>query len=355
MGAPDLTEGYKGFMERLEALLEHNAGISVGTTPSEVIYREGKMSLLHYVPIAEKVYPVPVFIVYAFVNRYYIMDLQPDKSVVRGLLDGGFDTYIVDWGFPSGDDRYLTFNDYVNGYMDNAIDRIRKISGSDKVTLVGVCQGGVLSLIYASLHPEKVKNLIALNTPVNFDTDKSLLNIWGREMDIDRIVDSFGIVPGQLLNVGYFFVDPLRHMIDIFSGVYDRVGPGNRQRMDEESMKTFLRIVRWGSDSPGQAGEVYRQFIRDCYQRNLLIMNKMEIDGRKIDLKKITMPLLNIMAKYDNFIPNESSIPLNEAVSSMDKTMAIFPTGHLGIFVGYISQRDVLPVLTEWLKPRSLL
>ena len=336
---------------------EPYAGISVGTTPSEIIYSENKMRLLHYLPTVKKQHPVPVFIVYAFVNRYYIMDLQPDKSVVKRLLDEGFDTYIVDWGYPSGDDRHLTLNDYVNGYLSNSVDRIMEISGSDRVTLVGVCHGGVLSLIYSVLHPEKVKNLVVLNTPVNFETDKSLLNTWSKSMDVDRLVDYYGIVSGELMNIGYFFVDPLRNMIDLYSGVYDRVDcePDDTKcrRQDGERIRTFFRMIRWGSDNPGQAGEAYRQFIKDCYQKNLLIKNEMEIDGQRINLKNITIPLLNIMAKYDNFIPNESSIPLNDAVSSADKTMAIFPTGHIGIFVGYESQKDVCPMITGWLKPRS--
>lgn len=351
----DLIKSYSEFIKTTGSPLESLAGISVGTTPSGVAYSENKMRLLHYYPATEKQHPVPVFIVYALVNRYYIMDLQPDKSVVKRLLDEGFDTYIVDWGYPSGDDRHITLDRYVNGYLNNAVDKIMELSGSDKVTLLGVCQGGDFSIMYAALHPEKVKNLITLNTPVDFDTDKSLLNIWSKNMDVDRIVDHYGVVPGELLNMGYSFVDPLRHLIDVYSGVYNRTDciPDDINCLDEESIRTLFRIIKWGLDNPGQAGEAYRQFIKDLYQRNLLIRNELELDGKKIDIRNITVPLLNIMARYDNFIPNESSIPLNDAVSSRDKTMLIFPTGHIGVFVSSISQRDICPTIVGWLKPRS--
>jgi polyhydroxyalkanoate synthase len=118
-------------------------------------------------------------------------------------------------------------------------------------------------------------------------------------------------------------------------------------------IKNFLRMEKWIFDSPDQAGETFRQFIKDCYQKNLLIKNKMEIEGKKIDLKKITMPLLNVMAEFDRQVPIDASKPLADAVSSSDKRTVVFPTGHIGIFVGSKSQKEVWPTITEWLKARS--
>ncbi|HEY6586591.1 MAG TPA: hypothetical protein VIY97_05395, partial [Candidatus Methanoperedens sp.] len=94
---------------------------------------------------------------------------------------------------------------------------------------------------------------------------------------------------------------------------------------------------------------------KDCYQKNLLIKNEMELNGKKINLKNITMPLLNVMAQFDHLVPNDASKPLSDAVSSIDKETLIFPTGHIGIFVGSKSQKEVCPKIAVWLKPRSLL
>jgi polyhydroxyalkanoate synthase len=346
------------FIKGMEILLEHS-DISVGTTPSEIIYTEDDMKLIHYLPVVEKPYPVPVLIVYAFVNRYYILDLQPDKSVVKKLLDEGLDLYIIDWGHPSGADRYLTLGDYVNGYINDSVDLISKRSGPDKITLFGVCQGGTLSAMYASLYPEKVKNLVTLATPVNFDTDKGLLHIWAKNLDVDKLVDFYGIVPGDLLNAGFLLTDPFRLMIDKYVGLFERIGFESDNEecklRNEETVRNFLRMEKWIFDSPDQAGEAFRQFIKDCYQKNLLIKNKMELDGKKINLKNINMPLLNVMAETDHLVPNDASIPLNDAVSSSDKEMLVFPTGHIGIFVGGKSQKEVCPRIAAWLKPRSVL
>jgi polyhydroxyalkanoate synthase len=315
------------------------------------------MKLIHYLPVVEKPYPVPVLIVYAFVNRYYILDLQPDKSVVKKLLDEGLDLYIIDWGYPSGADRYLTLDDYVNGYINDAVDIIQKRSGTDKITLFGVCQGGTLSAMYASLYPEKVKNLVTLVTPVDFDTDKGLLHIWAKNLDVDKIVDYYGIVPGDMLNAGFLLTDPFRLMIDKYVGLFERIDfesdNEESRRRNEETVKNFLRMEKWIFDSPDQAGEAFRQFIKDCYQKNLLIKNEMKLDGKNINLKNINIPLLNVMAETDHLVPNDASKPLNDAVSSEDKETLVFPTGHIGIFVGSKSQKEVCPRIAEWLKPRS--
>lgn len=357
MNELSLIESYEKFKIGMEVYLKPH-DFSVGTTPSEIIFTEDKIKLIHYIPTVEKPYPVPILIVYALVNRYYILDLQPDKSVVKKLLDDGFDVYIIDWGYPSGVDRYLTLDDYVNGYINNAVDKIRERSGLNKITLLGVCQGGTFSVMYAALHPEKVENMVTLVAPVNFDTDKGLLHIWAKSLDVDKVVDYYGIVPGDFLNAGFLLTDPFRLMIDKYVGLFDRIEcePDNEacKLRNEETVKNFLRMEKWIFDSPGQAGETLRQFFKDCYQKNLLIKNKMRLNGKKINLKKISMPLLNVMAEFDHLVPNDASKPLIDAVSSSDKETFMFPTGHIGIFVGSKSQKEVCPKIAEWLKPRSL-
>ncbi len=352
-----LIEDFEKFKNGMELFL-NPPDFSVGTTPSEIIYTEDKMRLLHYVPTMEKPHPVPILIVYALVNRYYILDLSPDKSVIKKLLDEGFDVYVIDWGYPSGADRYLTLDDYVNGYMNNAVDKIKERSGLDKISLMGVCQGGTFSVMYAALHPEKIENLVTLVAPVNFETDKGLLHLWAKSLDVDKIVDYYGMVPGDFLNQGFLLTDPFRLMIDKYVGLFDRIecSPDDSgcQSRNEETIRNFLRMEKWIFDSPDQAGETLRQFFKDCYQKNLLIKNEMKLNGTRINLKNITMPLLNVMAEFDHLVPNDASKPLTDAVSSSDKETLVFPTGHIGIFVGSKSQKEVCPRIAEWLKPRSL-
>ena len=356
MEVADVIENNRKAMRMLDVFLKVPE-FSVGTTPSEVVYTEDDMRLLHYIPLVKKPYPVPVLIVYALVNRYYILDLQPDKSVVRKLLEDGLDVYIIDWGYPSGVDRYLTIDDYVNGYLDNAVEKVKELSGAKRISLFGVCQGGTFSVMYSALHPEKIRNLATMVTPVDFDTDDGLLHIWAKSLDADKIVDAYGIVPGNLLNTGFLLTDPFRVLIDKYVGLFEKL-EGNSddeegERENVETVKNFLRMEKWIFDSPDQAGEAYRQFIKDCYQKNLLIKNEMKLNGKRIDLKNITMPLLNVMGEYDHLVPIAASKPLNDAVASTDKETMVFPTGHIGMFVSGKSQKEICPKISSWLKTRS--
>ena len=323
--------------------------ISVGTTPSEIVYTEDSIRLLHYTPTVKKPCSIPVLIVYSLINRYYILDLQPDRSMIKKLLDEGLDVYVIDWGYPKGADRYLTLDDYVNGYLNDLVDWIRKAANIDKINLVGVCQGGTLAVMYAALHANKIKNLVTMVTPVNFDTDKGILHIWAKHLEVDKIVDYYGMVPGSLLNAGFLLIDPLRNMIDKYVGLVENIKLKN-----DDAVNNFLRMEQWIFDTPDQAGEAYRQFIKDCYQNNLLIKNQMQLAHKLIELKNITMPLLNVVAGADILVPNDASIPLNDKVASKDKEIMIFQTGHIGIFVSSKSQQYVCPQIAGWLKRRSI-
>jgi polyhydroxyalkanoate synthase len=261
------------------------------------------------------------------------------------------------------------------------VEKIKEICGLKKITLLGVCQGGTFSIMYSALHPENVQNLITLVAPVNFDSNKGILNLWAKGLDVDKIVDYYGIVPGDFLNSAFLLLDPFRLMIDKYVGLFDRIEcePNDTivstrkygcltrlfdriecepneiacQFRNEETIKNFLRMEKWIFDSPDQAGETFRQFMKDCYQKNLLIKNEMKLNGKTINLKNITMPVLNVMAEFDHLVPTDASIPLSDAISSIDKETLVFPTGHIGIFVGSKSQKEVCPKIAAWLKPRS--
>lgn len=143
------------------------------------------MKLFHYRPVVKATAPVPLLIVYALVNRQYMMDLQSDRSVIRNWLELGMDVYIVDWGYPDQMDKYMTLEHYIDGYINNAVDAVRKLSGVDKINLLGVCQGGTLGTIYTALYPEEIKNLATMVAPINFDTRDGLLFIWSKYLNIE--------------------------------------------------------------------------------------------------------------------------------------------------------------------------
>jgi len=322
--------------------------VDVDLTPKELVYEEDNVKLYHYKPLVkkEKVSPVPTLIVYALVNRQYMMDLQQNRSVVRNWLEQGLDVYIMDWGYPHKMDKYLTMEDYIDGYINNAVDTVRKMSGLDKINLMGVCQGGTFCTIYTALYPEKIRNLVTMVAPIDFDVDDGLLNIWSKHLNVDTMVDTFGVIPGDFMNVGFLMLRPFQLMMDKYVGLLNNIDK-------PEVVQDFVRMEKWIFDSPGQAGEAFRKFIKDLYQENKLIKNEFELDGRKVNLKNITMPVLNVFAEQDHLVPPSSSKPLNKAVGSKDTDVISFPGGHIGIYVSSKSQKEVAPAVSKWLQERS--
>jgi polyhydroxyalkanoate synthase len=284
--------------------------------------------------------------VYALVNRPYMVDLQEDRSMVRNLLEHGMDVYLMDWGYADRGDMYVTMDDYINGYIDNCVNEVLERHGLDSVNVLGICQGGTFSLCYAALHPGKVRNLITMVTPVDFAVDGGLLNIWARGLDVDAMVDTMGNVPGDFMNGGFLMLKPFQLMAQKYLGFLSILD-------QEQSLKSFLRMEKWIFDSPDQAGATFRQFIKDFFQENKLVKGEVEVGGRRVDLKRVTMPVLNIYATEDHLVPPASSLALEKHVGSKDVTTISFPGGHIGIYVSGRAQKELAPALADWVREHS--
>ena len=317
-----------------------------GISPKDVVYTEDKMVLYHYKARVKKQNPVPLLIVYALVNRPYMADLQEGRSMVQGLLDAGIDVYLVDWGYPDEGDRYITLEDYINGYIDNCVDKIRDEHGLDKINILGICQGGSFSLCYTALHQEKIKNIITTVTPVDFHTKNDLLSKMVRHVDIDLLVDTEGNILGEDMNSTYLSMKPFQLMGQKYVDLVNILD-------DTEKMRNFMRMERWIFDSPDQAGETFREFTKQFYQENKLIKGTVKIGDDTVDLENITVPVMNIYAKDDHLVPPDSSRALGGCVSSKDYTELEFPGGHIGIYVSGKAQKMIPPAVGKWLDERT--
>jgi polyhydroxyalkanoate synthase subunit PhaC len=315
-------------------------------TPKVEVYSEDKLRLYRYEAPADVVQSrVPTLVVYALVNRPYMTDLQENRSTIRNLLAAGQDVYLVDWGYPDEADRSLTMDDYINGYMDRCVEVIRKRHKLDKINLLGICQGGAFSLCYTAMHPDKIKNLITMVTPVDFKTPDNMLSAWVQHMDIDLLVDTLGNVPGELLNWTFLSLKPFSLTGQKYLSMVDVLE-------DEDKLKNFLRMEKWIFDSPDQAGETFRQFIKDFYQSNGFLEGSVKIGKQPIDLQNITCPILNIYAEQDHLVPPDASRALRGLTGSKDYTELSFPGGHIGIYVSGKAQKEVPPAIGRWLDER---
>jgi polyhydroxyalkanoate synthase len=337
--------------ERLE-LME---SVEVGQTPSEVVYEENKLELLHYdaeaagidVPDEEKE-DVPILIVYALINRPYILDLQEERSVVRRLLEAGHDVYLIDWNEPSRLDQHLTLDDYVNRYMDNCVDVVRERSGQDAINILGYCMGGTMSVMYTALHKEKVNTLGLMAAGLCFDHTGGVLEEWGSDeyYEPSDVTETFGNVPADMLDIGFALMDPVENYVT----KYIRFA----ENMENEGfVENFGRMEKWLGDGIDVAGAAYVQFLEDVYQDNKLYNNELELDGKHVDLDNIDMPVLQLMGEYDHLIPPEASKPFNEVIASDDTRTIEFSTGHIGLSVSSSTHADLWPEVAEWYSERN--
>jgi polyhydroxyalkanoate synthase len=318
----------------------------IATTPYDIVHQIDRVRLKHYRAVGEIGIKTPLLVVYALINRETMLDLQPGRSVVESFLALGIDVYMIDWGYPSRKDRFVSIDDHVNTYIHEMVEYICQKHQMPKINIMGICMGGTFSVIYAALHPEKINTLVTTVTPTNFDTDTGLLHIWMRGLDVGQMVDTFGNIPGDLMNFGFLLLNPARLMIDKYVGFFEN--------MDNKTfVENFVRMEKWIFDSPDVPGETFRQFITDCYQKNLLIQSRMEVGGKRVDLKNITMPLLNFYGKFDHLVPPEACELLTKKVGSSDTEDICLNTGHIGIYVSSKCQKEFSPKIAHWLKERD--
>ena len=349
-------EAVAEYFEKVPQLAEQVdrvADIEVGQTPNEVVYEENKLELLHYTPEMAGIEPetthdVPILVVYALINKPYILDLQPDRSVIRRLLENGFEVYLIDWGEPSRLDASLTIEDYVTRYTDNCVDVVRERSGQESINLLGYCMGGTMSVMYAALFPEKVRNLGLMAAGLCFDDTGGVLELWGEAeyYDAEQVTDSFGNVPADFLDVGFALMDPVSNYVTKYLRLYDNVE-------DDEFVENFARMERWLDEGIDVAGETYKQFIEDIYQDNKLARNEFYLGDTHVDLAEIEMPIVQVIGHYDHLIPPESSTEFNELVPSDDVTTFDQRTGHIGLSVSSSSHDELWPHVAEWFAERS--
>ncbi|HET7336993.1 MAG TPA: alpha/beta fold hydrolase [Candidatus Nitrosotalea sp.] len=322
-----------------------NLSDNVNRAQSDVVDMKGRFNLLHYKSDTPPEHKTPILVVYSLINRHYILDLLPNVSVIKNLQRQGFDIYATDWGTPKSFDKDLALETYAEEYVGNAVEKIKEITGSDKVSLFGYCWGGLFALIYTSTHQENVKNLILHATPVDIDKEKTIIENWTAHLNADDLTNVFGNIPGWLLNLAFLIRNPVEAMLK-----YPRYFSEPRSR---DEIAQFFAIETWLYDSRPIIGEVYRQIIDQVYRNNLLIKNKMKVGQDIINLKNITIPLLDIVGTKDDLVPPSASISIIDAIGSTDKKLIEFPTGHVGLCISNTAHEKLWPEVGKWLAQRS--
>lgn len=314
-------------------------------SPSEIIKMHNGFHLLHYKPTIKKQFATPILVVYSLINRHYILDLFPKVSVIRSLLDQGFEVYATDWATPDSSIKNMTLEDHIHHCVGESVKRVLEVSGQQKISLFGYCWGGIFAIGYAAMHPEIVKNLIIHATPVDLEKTDSVIEKFTKHIDADNLVDALGNVPGSLINMAFILRNPVEAVLKYWTFF-------NKPRNPEEIMQ-FFAIETWLYDSRPIIGEIYREIVNKIYKKNLLIKNELEVGSQKINLNNLTMPVLNIVGLKDDLVPPESSRSIMSNIQSTDKQLIEFPTGHVGLCISKKAHGKLWPEVAKWLGKRS--
>lgn len=307
----------------------------------ELVHQQDKIKLYRYKPKCKRVHSVPLLIVFSTVNRPDVLDLFPEQSFINGLLLGGQDVYLLDWGYPDLKDIKLAFSDYISNYLHHCVMTIKNISQQEKINLLGICQGGVISLCYSSLS-NLINKLVLISTPVDFHTKDNLITSFTQQLDTAVFSQLPTNIPGSWLAQFFATLRPFEVKGLKYLKFMDNIH-------DADKTKKFLRVEQWLADTPDQPSAAFSEFIQCFYQKNQLCKSHYQINGKSIDLNQLAIPVLNIIAKNDEIIPPSASLALKKYISPEYYTQKVYSSGHIGIYINSVVTNKLSKAIGSWL------
>jgi polyhydroxyalkanoate synthase subunit PhaC len=351
--AMPMIEEFAAFEERMRAF---NRIVStkapIAQTPKTQVWALNKAKLYRYnsSPEAKYHHRVPLLLVFAIMNRPYILDLRPGNSFVEFMVGSGYDVYLLDWGAPGIEDKNMKFDDYAMEYLPRAIRKVKEISGSKDFSMLGWCIGAIITTVYAAMRPDDgLRNLLLLTAPLDFTNRESLTFAkWtdARYFDLEKVLDAYGNMPGEMIDYGAKALKPIENWVGNYMKLWDNLD-------DPRAVIAWQSMHTWVTDNIPMAGAAYRQLITDFYRNNLLIQNRLRIRNEVVDLGRIRANLLTVIAEGDHITPPCQSEAILQKVSSDDKQLYRIPGGHIGIMAGSAAHRTTWPHIEEWLGARS--
>jgi polyhydroxyalkanoate synthase len=316
----------------------------VGLTPKTLVWRKNKARLYRYDRTEPATHRTPVFLVLPLINRAYILDLRPGASFVEFLVNEGYDVFLIDWGTPGDEDRSLDLTAMITRYLPRAANAIRKATGEQQMTVLGYCIGGTLATCFAALYPEYARNLVLLTTPIDF-ADAGQFGIMTAKgaFPVDRLTDTFPVVPAQLPDIGAKLLNPVANYVGTYVRLWEKLASPSFD------IGAWQAMYRWVNDSVPFAGAAFRQWVTDFYQENRLTRDMLEIDGRPVRLDSVRCPVLNVAATRDQISPRTTTNVITNRVGSADASELVIEGGHVGIVVGRTASRELWPRVGEWL------
>ena len=326
LGAPEVEQIRRGL---LYAQLPRPP---IGQSPNTVVHRQDKLTLRSYGGTARR---TPVVVVPSLINKAAICDLEPDRSLVAALASAGWPTYLVDWGVPAAEDAAEDVAYVVLELLDRALRRAARHAGTDRVYVLGYCQGGTLAVMHAALRQDVVAGLVTLNAPVHFAHGGRFKTLV-EHLEVDAAIDGDGLFPVDVMKACFKLLDPVGNVTK-----YRAIA---RAAERPRQLARTLARERWLEENVPMSGAFAGELIRRGYQDDALIDGTWRLRGEAIDLRAITCPVHVVAAEHDFISPAPACTALADHVSGPVQT-SVLPTGHIGIVVGSAAPRLFYPLL----------
>jgi polyhydroxyalkanoate synthase len=314
----------------------------VATTPYEVVHRQNKLELKFYAP-SGPVRRAPLVVVPSMINRAYILDLEPDRSLVASMAALGHPVYLVDWGVPGPEDAEIGTAEVVLDLLRRAVDRACRHARAPKAILLGYCMGGTLSVMFTALRGERIAALAALATPVRYREGGRFAAFCRSEVCVpEALVDEDGLVAAEVMEPAFKLLDPM--------GNWDKFLALEAASHNPAELKRALARERWLEENVPVPGKLAVEFIRYGYQEDRLLEGTWEVRGERVDVRRITCPVLVTPCSKDFIAPPPACVPLARAVGSADSVLEMQDTGHIGVVVGSFGPKRYFPLLDRWIR-----
>ncbi len=276
-------------------------GVNLANTPGKVVFRNDLMELIQYAPTTERVLKRPLLIVPPWINKYYVLDLNADKSFIRWAVSQGLTVFCISWVNPDERHAERGFEHYMRDGIFAALDAVKEATGEKKVTAIGYCVGGTLlgvTLAYmAAKRDTRIGSATFFTTQVDF-THAGDLKIFVDEEQlqaVEAIMKARGYLEGSRMANAFNMLRPNDLIWPYVVNVY----------MKGQSPFPF-DLLYWNSDSTRMPAANHAFYLRSCYLENRLAKGAMVVDGVKLDLKKVKIPIFNLAAREDHIAPARS-------------------------------------------------
>ena len=338
-----LVEPYEGLAEvekirRGAFVLATAPRPPVGQTPHEIVHTHDKLIVRYYAPQSDDAHETPVVLIPSLINRAYVLDLEPGRSLVDALSKAGHPTYLVDWGVPGPEDATEDVAYVLLDLLHRSIERICRHARTKQAHVFGYCQGGTLAAMYVALRPKHVASLCTLAAPAKFSEGGRFRDLV-LHLDVDEAIDGDGLVPVDVLKPAFRLLDPM--------GNWTKHKAVDVASKDHKRLASTLAREVWLEDNVPMAGAFAKEFVKYGYHEDRLIKGTWKIRGEAVKLSNITCRTLVVACDGDFISPKEAVLPMVDAIGE-NATSVTLPTGHIGVVVSSAGPKLFYPLLDRW-------